>query len=216
MTLPTSGTLSMSAINTEFALGNNLAAYRGVKWYKDDNTRGYFDNSATGNFPPIDFAEFYGTRKTISVPVGQVTTYTGAGTYSFSVNFFYNTLLIEVRGGDGADGQDGHSQYECHWDGTWNPDGTPHLACGNVWYNGANGAPGTASSVSGWVSGAGGAGGNGATGSGGFGKTSGLPGTYSNTGINADTNSSAPLKSSSLTCTVGSGTNAYVRITVQS
>lgn len=108
MTLPTSGTLSMSAINTEFALGNNLAAYRGVKWYKDDNSRGYFDNSAAGNFPPIDFNEFYGTRKTITVTVvnnqGQST-----GVYTVP---FYNTLTFVLRTGTtGSTGGDGITWY---------------------------------------------------------------------------------------------------------
>ena len=212
MTLPTSGTLSLDAIHTEFNLGRNLAAYRGVRWFRDDNSRGFFDNSATGNFPPIDFSEFYGKRplSSISVPVGQVTTYTGAGTYSFSVNFFYNTLFIEVRGGNGTDGQDGFSQNELQFDFNGN------AFIGPKWYNGANGVAGTASSFGSWISGAGGAGGAGATGSGGFGKTSGQPGTYNSTTINAETNSSAPLKGSSVSCIVGGGSGAYVRITVQS
>jgi hypothetical protein len=213
MTLPASGTLSLNDINTEFNLGRNLAAYRGQRWFRDDNTRGYFDDSTTGNFPPIDVSEFYSKRSpsSVSFPVGQVNTYTSVGTYSFPINFFYNTLLIEVRGGNGADGQDGTSQYECNgFDYKGNP------ICGFVWRNGANGAPGTASSFGSFVSGAGGAGGNGATGSGGFGKTSGLPGTYNSIIINAETNSSAPLKGSSVSYTVGSGTGSYVRITVQS
>jgi hypothetical protein len=104
MTLPTSGTLSLDAIHTEFNLGRNLAAYRGVKWYKDDNSRGFFDNSATGNFPPIDFSEFYGTRKTITVT--PQTLYPSTG--SFLINFFYNTMTITVVGGrSGSRGSDG-------------------------------------------------------------------------------------------------------------
>ena len=108
MTLPTSGTLSLDAINTEFSLGRNLAAYRGIKWYKDDNSRGYFDNNSTGNGPPIDFSEFYGTRKTITVTVvnnqGQAT-----GVYTVP---FYNTLTFVLRTGTtGSTGGDGVNWY---------------------------------------------------------------------------------------------------------
>lgn len=208
MTLPTSGTISLNAINTEFALGNNLGAYRGQRWYRDDNTRGYFDDSTTGNFPPIDVSEFYSKRSpsSVSFPVGQVNTYTTPGTYSFPINFFYNTLLIEVRGGDGTGGGDGFSQYECRY----------FTGCGYYWYNGADGTAGTTSSFGTYVSGAGGSGGAGATGSDGYGKTGGQPGTYNSITINAETNSSAPLKGSSISYTVGSGSGSYVRITVQS
>lgn len=104
MTLPTSGTLSMSAINTEFALGNNIGAYRGIRWYKDDNSRGYFDNNSTGNGPPTDFSEFYGTRKTIPVTYSD-TTYT---TNQYITIPFYNTIqVIVVAGTSGGGGGDG-------------------------------------------------------------------------------------------------------------
>lgn len=131
MTLPTSGTLSLDAINTEFNLGRNLAAYRGVKWYKDDNSRGYFDNSATGNFPPIDFAEFYGKRKTITVT--PQTLYPSTG--SFLINFFYNTMTITVVGGrSGSRGSDGFN------------------GCNNTVTGGGAGGPGGTTSFGGWVS----------------------------------------------------------------
>ena len=109
MTLPTSGTLSMSAINTEFALGNDLAAYRGVKWYKDDNSRGYFDNSATGNFPPIDFSEFYGKRKTIPVTPSD-TTYYSSTTITVP---FYNTIQVTVVAGTSGGG--GNAGLAYNW-----------------------------------------------------------------------------------------------------
>lgn len=95
MTLPTSGTLSLDAINTEFNLGRNLAAYRGIKWYKDDNSRGYFDNSATGNFPPIDFAEFYGTRKTITVTPQTI----NPASTGYRTIDFYNTMTFYLTTG---------------------------------------------------------------------------------------------------------------------
>lgn len=128
MTLPTSGTLSMSAINTEFALGNSLSAYRGVKWYKDDNSRGYFDNSATGNFPPIDFSEFYGTRKTITVTPQTINP---ASTGNRTIDF-YNTMTFNLSTGTtGGTGGDGSSWYG------WSP--------AQGWYTvygSAGGAPG--------------------------------------------------------------------------
>ena len=48
----------MSEINAEFGLGYNLNAYRGVTWYTDAGASGTFDSTN------IDFAEFYGKRKT--------------------------------------------------------------------------------------------------------------------------------------------------------
>jgi hypothetical protein len=111
MTLPTSGTLSLDAINSEFNLGRNLAAYRGVKWYKDDNSRGYFDNSSTGNFPPIDFFEFYGTRKTITVTPETI----NPASTGYRTIQFYNTMSFNLATGTtGGTGGDGSSWYG--WD----------------------------------------------------------------------------------------------------
>lgn len=129
MTLPTSGTLSMSAINSEFSLGNNLAAYRGVRWYKDDNTRGYFDNSATGNNPPIDISEFYGTRKTIPVTPSDIT-YTSTQYITIP---YYNTITVTVVAGTSGGG--GSAGYSWNWvTNSWQPAG------------GSAGSPGGASS----------------------------------------------------------------------
>lgn len=58
MTLPSSGALSMSAINAEFGRGNNLNAYRGTTWYTDAGGSGTFSSGA------ISFSEFYGKRAT--------------------------------------------------------------------------------------------------------------------------------------------------------
>ena len=128
MTLPTSGTLSMSAINTEFALGNNLAVYRGVKWYKDDNSRGYFDDSSTGNFPPIDFAEFYGKRKTITVTPQTV----NPASTGYRTIDFYNTMSFNLATGTtGGTGGDGSSWYG------WSPSQGWYTV-----YGSAGGAPG--------------------------------------------------------------------------
>lgn len=181
MTLPTSGTLSMSAINSEFALGNNLGAYRGVRWYKDNNSRGFFDNSATGNFPPLDMSEFYGTRKTIPVtPTGDVSY--GNGSY-FTVPF-YNRLIIKLQGGTG--GQGGAVGY---YSGGYS---------NGVLTAGGGGGNGGTSSFGTWLSGGGGAGGGG-------GGNSGAAGTYATLIIDAETTAGAPLKDTQIYITVGSG-----------
>ena len=58
MTLPASGNpIAISQINTEFALGNNLNAYRGVTWYTDAGGTGTFSAGA------ISMSEFYSKRK---------------------------------------------------------------------------------------------------------------------------------------------------------
>lgn len=56
MTLPSSGPLTISAINAEFGAGNNLGAYRGLTWYTDGGGSGTFSTVA------ISFNEFYGKR----------------------------------------------------------------------------------------------------------------------------------------------------------
>lgn len=58
MTLPASGPISLSAINTEFGLGTNLNAYRGVTWYTDTGTTGTFTTSDLG------MNQFYSKRAT--------------------------------------------------------------------------------------------------------------------------------------------------------
>lgn len=58
MTLPASGTLTMSAINTEFGRGNNMGAYRGTSWYTDAGASGTFSAGT------IKYSDFYGKRKT--------------------------------------------------------------------------------------------------------------------------------------------------------
>jgi hypothetical protein len=184
MTLPTSGTLSLDAINTEFNLGRNLGAYRGVRWYKDDNSRGFFDNNSSGNGPPTDFSEFYGTRKTIPVtPTGDVSY--GNGSY-FTVPF-YNRLIIKLQGGSGGSGG----------------------GAGNTWpstYTAGNpGGTGGSSQFGSWVTAAGGGGGAGDSGGG---AQAGAPGQYIEYTINADTTPNAPLKNTQIQIFVGSGGSA--------
>lgn len=62
MTLPTSGTLSMSQINAEFGHGQKLSNYIGKTWYKSNGTTGKFTN-------PIAISDFYGKSKAMLINV---------------------------------------------------------------------------------------------------------------------------------------------------
>jgi hypothetical protein len=95
MPLPSSGPLSMSAINTEFSRGTNLNAYRGTVYYT--SSAGPF------NFPSgtISINNFYGTRATAPVTIsladlaGQTLTCTAStsgGTY-FELDLSSNGFL---------------------------------------------------------------------------------------------------------------------------
>jgi hypothetical protein len=128
----------LQEINAEFGLGTNLYAYRGVKWYRDDGSRGYFDQSM-GNNPPIDMLEFYGKRKTI--PVVASDRYYTNGEY-FTVPFF-NQIIFTLVGGQ-AGGQGGTGYYRA-------TDGYVFET-----YAGNNGDPGGTSRFGNYASGPGG------------------------------------------------------------
>jgi len=179
MTIKTSGTLSMQEINAEFGLGTDLYAYRGVKWYRDDNSRGYFDQ-AMGNNPPIDMLEFYGKRKTIPVVASGPTAQTD-GSY-FTVPF-YNKITVTIRGGQGGEAGD-YGINSCY--------GAREAKAGT------NGSPGGTSSFGAYGSAGGGAGG---TGDGGVGS----PGSVTTIVFDAESGSNAPLKGIAILNTVGAG-----------
>ncbi len=128
MTLPSSGTISINDINTEFALGNNLNAYRGQLYGTASGTAGVF---ASGT---ITMSDFYNTKK---VTAGS----TGLSSGSWTVPP-YRTITFTVTGGSG--GQTGNSGV--YSGGPLN--GAPT--------GGSAGGSGSASSVSGYVTGAGG------------------------------------------------------------
>jgi hypothetical protein len=65
MTLPLSGSMSISQINTEFNAGNNLNAYRGLLWWTDSGQQGVFSIGS-----PISLGDFYGKRSTNPNPGG--------------------------------------------------------------------------------------------------------------------------------------------------
>ena len=71
MTLPLSGPLRISQINTEFNRGTNLTAYRGTVWYTDSGSSGNFSTSN------LNYGQFYGKRPTAPWLYG-----TGSGSYS--------------------------------------------------------------------------------------------------------------------------------------
>ncbi len=97
MTLPSSGPLSMSAINAEFGRGNNLNSYRGTVWYTDAGASGTFSSGA------ISFNEFYGKRPTspsFSFSIGS--NQTNADLRTLAINAGWNqssALVATINGG---------------------------------------------------------------------------------------------------------------------
>jgi hypothetical protein len=63
MTLPASGTLTMTQINGEFGLGNNLGAYRGTVYYSGGTGPYYFPNTN------LAFSNFYSTSNFIPLTI---------------------------------------------------------------------------------------------------------------------------------------------------
>jgi hypothetical protein len=65
MTLPLSGSMSISQINAEFNAGDNLNAYRGLLWWTDSGQQGVFSIGSS-----ISLGDFYGKRSTNPNPGG--------------------------------------------------------------------------------------------------------------------------------------------------
>ena len=62
MVLPTSGSISISQLNSEFGKGYSLSSYRGALWYKPSNgTSGNFSSGTIG------MADFYGTTPAVQI-----------------------------------------------------------------------------------------------------------------------------------------------------
>lgn len=189
MTLPTSGPISIGAINSEFGLGNSIGTYRGVRWFKDDNSRGYFDG-ASGNMAPTDMSEFYGTRPSIPVSPVSNQSQTNGSTYTVP---FYNTITVVVTGGAGGQA------------GAWGING----CASNTPTPSGGGGTGGASSFGSYVSCSGGAGGGGNAGGGAAGQSKTIVFDANANTVKIDgviqNGIYPPLKNTTITCTVGSG-----------
>lgn len=104
---PASGPISIAQIMAAFpsyAGVNSLANLNGVKWYKTNNSRGFF---VIGNTHPISLSAFYDTREASPAIPGSVPTYTTPGTYSFTVPMFNKLTITCVGGGGGSAGGNG-------------------------------------------------------------------------------------------------------------
>ncbi len=106
MTLPASGSLSMSQIQSEFNAGNNLNAYRSGRWYLDTNGRGFFPAGS------ISFSDFFSKRKNSPVTAGGPITLTKASwdAQRYTFPMFNNFYVSTYSGTGGTDGQGGNCQ----------------------------------------------------------------------------------------------------------
>jgi hypothetical protein len=96
--LPFSGPLDLAAINAEFGLGTDLTLYHGVTWYYDGNLTTDVFSSRT-----LKISDFYGKRATDPAASGVYFANT-AGSSSFTVPLYRNSIKIEVWGGGGSGG----------------------------------------------------------------------------------------------------------------
>lgn len=106
MPTPASGTITIYDINKEFALGNDIAVYRGVRWYTPASLE-------TGLFSTtnLSFADFYNKQAKDPAqpsPTGGVP-YVTPGTYDFIVPLFRTSLTVKLWGGGGGGG--GYGNY---------------------------------------------------------------------------------------------------------
>jgi len=187
--IPSTGPVTMTDINNEFGKGLNLYAYRGVKWYRPDNSRGVFDG-LTGNNPPIDFYEFRGKVAALAITPSGPTSYANGSTFTFPN---YNKITVTMVGGSGG----GAGAY-----------GYNNCANGGLTV-GVDGTVGNPSSFGGFGSAPGGPGGTGNGGGGTVGQTVTIvfdaeAGTVSINGV-VQPGVSPPLKGIAVPVTVGTG-----------
>ena len=96
--LPFSGPIDLAKINAEWGLGTDLTKYHGVRWYYDGNlTTGLFGGST------IKISDFYGKRATDPAGAGAYFANT-AGSGSFIIPLYRNSITIEIWGGGGSGG----------------------------------------------------------------------------------------------------------------
>jgi hypothetical protein len=125
----------MSDLSAAFSLPNNLAAYYGARWFRENNSRGYFVSSGS-----ISFSSFAGTRNTSPVSPG-------AAVYGASQNIpipMFNNLTVTVKGGNGGtNGVPGN----CNGGGGGGAGGDSYLS-GYVGAGGGGGGGGTGATAS--------------------------------------------------------------------
>ena len=101
MTLPNGSNLppiSLGDIQTEFNLGTNLNSYLNVRWFKDDNSRGYFQSSG-----PISLSDFYSKRKNTPVVASGPTTLSRAAYNNTNYPFpMFNNFYVSTYSGRGG------------------------------------------------------------------------------------------------------------------
>lgn len=102
MTLPNGSNkppISLSDINAEFSRGSNMSAYRGTRWFMDNNSRGYFPSGT------INFSDFYSKRVSSPVVSGSATI---NSSQNFTIPMFNNFYVTAVSGQGGQGGQNGN------------------------------------------------------------------------------------------------------------
>jgi len=98
MATPVSGPISFANIQAAFGFGYNMADYQYSRWYQPASLI-YGNFSAT----QISFSDFY--NKQANDPAGNGSqSYTAAGTNSFTVPLFRNTLTVDIWGAGGGGG----------------------------------------------------------------------------------------------------------------
>lgn len=133
-TVPT-GPISMSDLSSAFGLGNTISSYYGARWFKNNNSRGYFQSSGT-----ISLSDFAGTRNTSPVSPSYAIYY---GSQNVPLPMF-NNLTVTVKGGDGGtNGVPGN----CNGGGGGGGGGTSYLS-GYVSAGGGGGGGGTGATAS--------------------------------------------------------------------
>lgn len=131
MTLPSGNNnppISIADLNAEFGLGNSLAAYQNQRWYKSDNSRGYFSSGV------IKLDDFYGTRVNSPVVAGNVTI---TSSQNYTIPMFNNLTVTAVSGQGGQGGINGN----CAGAGSGASGGVSSLADYVQSSTGAGGAP---------------------------------------------------------------------------
>jgi len=141
VTLPSGGNnppISINDLNTEFGRGFNLNAYRNTRWYKEDNSRGFFSAGV------IDLDDFYGTRVNSPVVAGSATLTRAAwNNVKYSIPMFNNLSVTTYSGTGGTAGQAG----DCNGGGAGGTGGSTSFGGNATTGTGAAGAYGASTTA---------------------------------------------------------------------